>query len=198
MTPDEQAALLLRAETAEALLADVTSECERLAAEVEDLREQLAGKPKPEPSPNVGIKLMDPKEAEDRLAEEMMRMLFDGDQWKIEELVKLGKRERYDVMYGANPMRPRGPVKPWIVEIKRSLEFDRVHIRARHPHNKDLDWSMVEDYETVMNAGSHRYLAEKFAEGCARRGGLMTHEKERLRDCVRYELSKTFNKEGRF
>lgn len=195
MTVDEETSLLLRAETAEALLQDAREEMENLRAEIEDLKEQLAGKPKPEEP--KGNRLMDPKEAEKRIAREMARVLFDGDQWKFEELGRLGKRERFDVMYGGVPHR-LPPLRHWHVEIKRSVEFDCVHITARHPTNKGHDWNMVVDGHELMMMESHHYTAERFADGCARRNALMTHEKEHLRDCVRYELDKFFKQEGRW
>ena len=185
---DELAAMELRAETAEIMLADVRGECERLAAEVEDLRKQLE-------ELKGGALSSDPSD----LVYEMMRVAFhDGDKWSADELAKMGKHERFDVMYGAVPLRKLpSPTATWKVTIEQELTYMRYRIRAQHRHDPDKEWNMMISEREALTTETHRHIASKFADGMSRNAGLMSRERDYLHDIVRYELGRLTERKGR-
>lgn len=185
---DALAAMELRAETAEIMLADVRGECERLAAEVEDLRKQLE-------ELKGGALSSDPSD----LVSEMMRVAFlDGDKWSADELAKMDKRVRFDIMYGAVPLRKLpSPTATWKVTIEQDLSFMRYRIRAQHRHDPDKEWNMIIDDREALSSEAHRHIASKFADVMSRNCGLMSRERDYLCDIVRYELGRLTERKGR-
>lgn len=175
------AAMELRAQTAEIMLADLQGECERLAAELADAKDVLAKLSAPG-SPGELQALREIQHAKDDA--EFMR----GDQWMGEALGKMSKipmsamskipmsaaetkalqdfyndynemkSARYMESYGGRPPRYELP-EGWRVEVRDDLSRDRVQIAFR---NRGHDFAVGIDRTQWHDL---RVKPRRFAEG---------------------------------